>query len=145
MKRVFPASSGRPDNSWPAAKTVLGLILPGRVTSLGCFSPPVIPILKLMYGHSYCGNHVSKEGGLTSQTSKSDAKSCLCTRYPEKIADRIFRAFHRRPNSAGKMAKMVQDNLDGPKWSKILAPQHCPRCQFCCQLFFWDTLLMRVS
>ena len=71
---------------WPAAKTVLGLILPGRVTSLGCFSPPVIPILKLMYGHSYCGKHVSKEGvvGMTSQTSKSDAKSCLYTRYPEK-------------------------------------------------------------
>ena len=62
---------GRLQKRWP------GLILPGRVTSLGCFSPPVIPILKLMYGHSYCGKHVSKEGvvGMTSETSKSAAKS----------------------------------------------------------------------
>ena len=75
MKRVLPASCGRPDNSWAAAKKVARSNFTGRVTSLGCFSPPVTPILKLMYGHSYCGNHVSKEGGLTSQNSKSDAKS----------------------------------------------------------------------
>ena len=81
VKRVFSASFGRPDNSWPAAKTWPGLILPGRVTSLGCFSPPVIPILELMYGHSYCGNHVSEEDvvGLMRKAEMN----CLYTRYQE--------------------------------------------------------------
>ena len=54
VKRVFPASFGRPDNSWPAAKTVArsNFTGAGHVTWLLLTTNAMIPILELMYGHT---------------------------------------------------------------------------------------------
>ena len=61
---------------------------------------------------------------------------------PKKVSSRVLNAMFgdqiigpKLPQSSPKypkLAKTVQDNLDGPKWSKNLVSQLCPK-----NLLFW--------
>ena len=91
VKRVFPASCGRPDNSWAAAKTMVG----SNFTGAGH-----VTWLLLTTSDTYSQAHVwtqllwepRQQGGLNQLVEpakpvslmRKAEKSCLYTRYPKK-------------------------------------------------------------